>query len=72
MLFPVIFSHEWDSIISANFGTTSFLYDIAAHDWNAEDSALVRAHRGFYAPEYTPVRYSYDFTDPPGQTIPYF
>lgn len=65
------FSGELDSEIWVNFGKTLFYYDVAAHDWTAEDSALVRGHRGFFAPEYTPVTYSYDFTNPSGHTVPY-
>lgn len=45
MLFPVIGLGERESEIVVNFGKSTFTYDIADHDWTAEESAVTIRNR---------------------------
>lgn len=54
MLFPTIGFGEREGKVRVNFGTELFIYDIDAHDWEIERTAValqVRAH---------PLRFSGD------------
>ena len=45
MLFPVVGLGYGESEIIVNFGKSKFMYEIADHDWTAEESAAAIRNR---------------------------